>query len=423
MIELYAKDFMPVVLGSGLKAAALVIAVSLALAACRRLSAKSRATVWFVAVIGCGALPVFTLLLPGMDIVVPVERGWMAGDDSPAASASVVAGTQAGAFDSVWTFVLAAYLSGIAYVLARFALQLKRVSELGRTGIAVDAGRGHECLRQVREQMHLCRRPELLHLTGIRSPLTWGVLRPRIAIPAESCGWSDDRLRNALTHEVAHIVRCDWLRLCVMRLVLAVQWFNPLVWFGVRRCEYETERACDEVVLSHGALRSEYARELIETLQASAGGVLAHAGPALGRCRFADRLRAVLRGGDGEVVLNRMQMGLLVAALLTLSAVLAACQVSTAVDRSLPNITIASAVADEIVAMTPDGVTLVELTDLDGSIRIVGQATEGAQIARFMRAIDGSSLGMPQLNSVRYERVGRVTDNYPAEFEMVIVPR
>ncbi len=45
----------------------------------------------------------------------------------------------------------------------------------------------------------------------IRTPMTWGVFRPVIALPVEAASWTEERLRVVLLHEQAHIARHDFL--------------------------------------------------------------------------------------------------------------------------------------------------------------------------------------------------------------------
>ena len=92
---------------------------------------------------------------------------------------------------------------------------------------------------------------------------TWGVLRPRIIIPAAAADWPDDRVRAILRHEVAHIRRHDWLVHMASELLRAVYWFNPLVWIACRRLLTESERACDDEVLRGGTEPSAYADHLL----------------------------------------------------------------------------------------------------------------------------------------------------------------
>jgi TonB family protein len=95
------------------------------------------------------------------------------------------------------------------------------------------------------------------------SPVTWGVVRPTILLPAAAAGWSAERRQVVLAHELAHIARRDWMWQILGRLVGAVYWFHPLVWVAVAKLRDESERACDDRVL--GCVKaSDYAAHLVE---------------------------------------------------------------------------------------------------------------------------------------------------------------
>jgi len=91
-----------------------------------------------------------------------------------------------------------------------------------------------------------------------------GILYPRVILPASVRGWSEQRLRLVLFHELAHIRRRDSLVEIVAWITLVLYWFNPLVWLTVRQMRVERERACDNAVLNTGARPSNYATQLME---------------------------------------------------------------------------------------------------------------------------------------------------------------
>jgi TonB family protein len=93
--------------------------------------------------------------------------------------------------------------------------------------------------------------------------VTWGLAPPRIILPLAARGWSNDRMRIVLWHELAHIRRGDWAAQMLAELLRAVYWFNPLLWIVCRRLRLESEQACDDAVLNRGIEGPEYATELL----------------------------------------------------------------------------------------------------------------------------------------------------------------
>lgn len=96
------------------------------------------------------------------------------------------------------------------------------------------------------------------------SPLTWGVFRPAILLPADTTNWNRETRQAVLLHELAHVKRADVLMQLAGRLSAAVYWFHPLVWYALDQLRKERELASDDLVIQSGVLASGYATQLLE---------------------------------------------------------------------------------------------------------------------------------------------------------------
>lgn len=94
-------------------------------------------------------------------------------------------------------------------------------------------------------------------------PVCWGILRPRIMLPADAVGWPDEMRDIVLRHELAHVHRRDALSDVVVRIAVALLWFHPAAWLVAARIHVERERACDERVVGSGVDVVRYAEHLI----------------------------------------------------------------------------------------------------------------------------------------------------------------
>jgi TonB family protein len=95
-------------------------------------------------------------------------------------------------------------------------------------------------------------------------PLTWGLFRPVILIPEDASRWSAGVRESVLRHESAHVRRLDLPRQFLEQIACALYWFHPLVWYAAVRADDARESACDDAVLSEGAVSADYASHLIE---------------------------------------------------------------------------------------------------------------------------------------------------------------
>jgi beta-lactamase regulating signal transducer with metallopeptidase domain len=96
----------------------------------------------------------------------------------------------------------------------------------------------------------------------ITSPAVYGVIRPKIVIPA---ALAQEDLDYVILHEQAHIRRGDNLFWIVAVITACCHWFNPLTWLFLRCFFTDMELACDARVvhnLSEGEAR-DYARTIL----------------------------------------------------------------------------------------------------------------------------------------------------------------
>ena len=123
------------------------------------------------------------------------------------------------------------------------------------------------------------------------SPFVLGLFRPRIYMPFHL---TQEEREAVVAHERAHIARRDpWWKAAGF-VLLAVHWFNPLVWLAYMLLCRDLEYACDERVIRE--LEREKRADYCEALLASsAQGRRFSAGPlAFGEVGVKARVKAVL---------------------------------------------------------------------------------------------------------------------------------
>jgi hypothetical protein len=94
--------------------------------------------------------------------------------------------------------------------------------------------------------------------------VTWGLITPKVLLPAGAASWHADRIRVVLAHELAHVQRRDWIVQIGSELLRSACWFNPIVWVASSRLRLESERACDDAVVNLGVSGGDYAEHLLE---------------------------------------------------------------------------------------------------------------------------------------------------------------
>lgn len=203
---------------------------------------------------------------------------------------------------ATYLFVLWAVIAIL--LLLRLAGSLWHVRRLRRQCPEIDP-RFHPELVDILRQYQGGRQTRLLVSEDVRVPTALGFFRPSIVLPAWAIDeLSGDELKVILLHELAHLRRWDdWTNLA-QKLLKAVFFFHPAVWWIESRLALEREMACDDMVLEHTENPKSYAASLVTVAEKAFAEkvrvrrALALAQTALGRMRQTSaRIAQILDAG------------------------------------------------------------------------------------------------------------------------------
>jgi formylglycine-generating enzyme required for sulfatase activity/Zn-dependent protease with chaperone function len=156
-------------------------------------------------------------------------------------------------------------------LLGRISLGWIRLAQLRRSSCALRDHRSADLLRDVMGAVRYRGTCALRQSHRIESPLSFGILRPTILLPASYYGaLSETELRAILLHEITHVRRRDPLRVLLIRLIESTFWFQPLVWIAGRRAEYFSELVADDAVLETGVDAGTYANVIVNLIEMGA---------------------------------------------------------------------------------------------------------------------------------------------------------
>jgi len=250
------------IITAALKGIVVLVAAWIATSLLRRNSADLRHRIWLAAFI---AMALLLIPLPMPQILR------MTIDTSAAAAGTVSAARSVAVLPILWSAIATLLL--VRWGVGVF--RLHRITQQARTVGAVRVS------------------------SSIRTPMTWGVIRPVILLPTYVASWSAEERDVVIRHERAHIERRDWMWQAFAQVMTAIFWFHPLMWLAARQLRNEAEHAADDVTLAGGIQAPDYADRLMAVARQYTGrSTAAGAGVAMLRHpALAERVAAILDAG------------------------------------------------------------------------------------------------------------------------------
>jgi beta-lactamase regulating signal transducer with metallopeptidase domain len=372
----------PAVLAWLVKATALLVAALAATSLLRRASAGTRHLVWLATLAGILLLPAVSLspalrlaILPAQ--LVPTLPTPRASEIAPTLPPREVAITPAPARQStgftpaamavvrdqatspnvkrvpLWAMLLGAWGVVAAALLGWLAFGALSVRRIVRSGRELDERSWTAPLCEIADRLDLDAVPRLLSSPLIEMPFACGVVEPTIVLPASAEGWSDSRRRAVLFHELAHVKRHDLVGHTLGRIACALYWFHPLVWTAARCLRAESERACDDLVLSCGARASDYADHLLDiVISVRHHGAPATAMPMARRRELEGRVLAILDPAVVRIGPGRMQSVTMLAGVGALALTVAAMAPARTREPNLDRRSLASDSIEHVAKVT-----------------------------------------------------------------------
>jgi beta-lactamase regulating signal transducer with metallopeptidase domain/HEAT repeat protein len=387
---------------SSVKATVVLLVAWLLTRAMARCSAAARHLVWTLAIIAALVFPLLGSAVPRWSIPVlpasttvvaasavtsveaqaPIPLMEMPGVGQAAQKASRAASSPASVSEgasSPWAAisdvgwaaaVMAVWIAGLTFALARLAAGLAWVSRITREALAVDDPAWAALLQEFSAAFAITTPVSLKMSADATIPVVCGIRKPTILLPIEANEWPAARRRVVLLHELAHVARRDCLMQTLAQVVRAVYWFNPLAHVAASRLRAEQERASDDLVLAAGTDAPDYADHLFElarrfrTERYPSWATLAMARPSQIEGRVLDilderRNRQPLRGGTRAAVC---------ASAAALMLPIGALQLTAAVpDQPLP---VSAKRAALGLADAPSGFVVPDDIDVDGDFDV-----------------------------------------------------
>jgi beta-lactamase regulating signal transducer with metallopeptidase domain len=223
----------------------------------RRQNSGTRFAVWFFALLSVVALP----FLSGFGQGHVLEA-------SNSAAKSWEGFRPAISIPAHWAFYLfAAWAFGASIGVARLASGFWRLRQLRRSCAAISIA---DLDPVVRETINALGSVTIATCDCVRVPAAIGFFNRTVVLPAWALReLSPGDLSVILLHEFAHLRRGDGWTNLIQKIVGALFFFHPAVWWIENQLSVEREMACDDAVLAETANPRGYAECLISLLEKS----------------------------------------------------------------------------------------------------------------------------------------------------------
>ncbi|MGQ0634640.1 MAG: M56 family metallopeptidase [Planctomycetaceae bacterium] len=307
-------------------------------------------------------------LLTDLNSAVPLSTTSLDREPSPTVTSATErdSPTIGDALRTAAPYVTAVYLLGVATLLARLGAALYGGQRLRASSRPVAERELLNVIARQARRLALKFVPPVAWCEQVAVPAVFGVLRPIVLLPAAmAAGLTPDQLAAVLTHELAHIRRHDHVHIVAQRVIEALLFFHPAVWYLSRRIHHERENCCDDLVLAAGGERGVYVASLLRVAElrlAQTAGVnpaarwsqgnqaaLAADGDKPSRLRF--RIARLLGAAD-EPAVRLTRSGVLTGGLLVLLAI------GLCVSSLFSQAEDAPIVRETFIAELPDGATV-----------------------------------------------------------------
>ena len=102
-----------------------------------------------------------------------------------------------------------------------------------------------EEIQLLRAELSCTRRVEVRESSELETPATLGWRQPLLLLPFDWRDWGQTELRAVLAHELAHVIRGDFLTGLIAQISVAIHFYHPLAHWLAKRLRLEQELAAD----------------------------------------------------------------------------------------------------------------------------------------------------------------------------------
>jgi bla regulator protein BlaR1 len=153
--------------------------------------------------------------------------------------------------DFVYHTFFTVWVIGVVILVVAAVYSNYQIYQMKKSAAAVHNQKLNELFEACKELVGVKRNIRLRETSLITSPITVGIFQPYIFLPSKTReAFSLNELKYVFLHELYHHKSKDLFVNYVMWLCRIIYWFNPFVWYALKRIRFDRELACDASVLN-----------------------------------------------------------------------------------------------------------------------------------------------------------------------------
>jgi len=211
------------------------------------------------------------------------------------------------------------YLVGLSYFIIKSIFQLIQIDQLKKSA---QYELSEFFIKKIPVELTQSKKIVKIGITDrINTPITFGWLDPIILLPLSICNQlTPKEIETILIHEMAHILRNDYIINLFLNIVQVVLFFNPIALLMNKEISLQREMACDVYVVKSSEQKLNYMNALVklaQQLQTKASptlsmGIFTNNGELLKRIQFFNQVNI----NSTPTTLIKLGIGLLLSSLL-----------------------------------------------------------------------------------------------------------
>ncbi|MET0244432.1 MAG: M56 family metallopeptidase, partial [Flavitalea sp.] len=166
--------------------------------------------------------------------------------------------------DQFSVFIVAIWLFVCVFNFFRLCVGVRQASMLRNFHVIEMSTEWKQWFNRIVQRVLLPGSIQIMESALIRIPVVIGFLKPVILLPAGMItGMSAGQLEAIVLHELAHVIRKDYLVNILQRITESMFFFNPGIRWVSTLLREEREQCCDEFAITHGGGKVHFAESLL----------------------------------------------------------------------------------------------------------------------------------------------------------------